>query len=108
MKTCPFPRNPAFPASFSARVARWFLFKPKIPIWANFGGPYIDWKMLVYFMVIRDISWPFSICYGNLVMLWSFGTFCVHLVHFFPFWDHAPKKSGNPALRQLLCGDSSA
>jgi hypothetical protein len=21
------------------RVARWFLFEPKIPIWANFGGP---------------------------------------------------------------------
>jgi hypothetical protein len=21
------------------RVARWFLFKPKIPIWVNFGGP---------------------------------------------------------------------
>jgi hypothetical protein len=24
------------------RVARWFVFKPKIPIWVNFfGGPYI-------------------------------------------------------------------
>jgi hypothetical protein len=22
------------------RVARWFVFKPKIPIWVNFGGPY--------------------------------------------------------------------
>jgi hypothetical protein len=21
------------------RVARWFIFKPKIPIWGNFGGP---------------------------------------------------------------------
>jgi hypothetical protein len=21
------------------RVARWFIFKPKIPIWINFGGP---------------------------------------------------------------------
>jgi hypothetical protein len=21
------------------RVARWFIFKPKIPIWVNFGGP---------------------------------------------------------------------
>jgi hypothetical protein len=20
-------------------VARWFIFKPKIPIWVNFGGP---------------------------------------------------------------------
>jgi hypothetical protein len=23
------------------RVARWFVFKPKIPIWVNFGGPKI-------------------------------------------------------------------
>jgi hypothetical protein len=22
-----------------SRVARWFVFKPKIPIWVNFGGP---------------------------------------------------------------------
>jgi hypothetical protein len=22
----------------SGRVARWFVFKPKIPIWVNFGG----------------------------------------------------------------------
>jgi hypothetical protein len=24
--------------SGSNRAARWFIFKPKIPIWANFGG----------------------------------------------------------------------
>jgi hypothetical protein len=23
----------------SVGVARWFIFKPKIPIWVNFGGP---------------------------------------------------------------------
>jgi hypothetical protein len=23
---------------FSARVARWYIFKPKIPIWVNLGG----------------------------------------------------------------------
>jgi hypothetical protein len=23
-----------------SRVARWFIFKPKIPIWDNFGGPW--------------------------------------------------------------------
>jgi hypothetical protein len=23
----------------SIRVARWFVFKPKISIWVNFGGP---------------------------------------------------------------------
>jgi hypothetical protein len=21
------------------RVARWYIFKPKVPIWVNFGGP---------------------------------------------------------------------
>jgi hypothetical protein len=26
-------------AALECRVARWFLFKPKIPIWVNFGGP---------------------------------------------------------------------
>jgi hypothetical protein len=25
--------------SVARRVARWFLFRPKIPIWVNFGGP---------------------------------------------------------------------
>jgi hypothetical protein len=46
------------------RVARWYIFKPKIPIWVNFGGPYngkcwyIVWsfwnilRLLVYVMVI--------------------------------------------------------
>jgi hypothetical protein len=28
-------------SSVRTRVARWFIFKPKIPIWVNFGGPYI-------------------------------------------------------------------
>jgi hypothetical protein len=26
-------------ADLTSRVARWFVFKPKIPIWVNFGGP---------------------------------------------------------------------
>jgi hypothetical protein len=43
-------------------VARWFVFKPKIPIWLNFGGPYKGkcWYIL----------WSFGIFYGHLVMLW--------------------------------------
>jgi hypothetical protein len=24
---------------FESRVARWYVFKPKIPIWVKFGGP---------------------------------------------------------------------
>jgi hypothetical protein len=27
-----------FPPRHTSRVARWFLFNPKIPIWVNFGG----------------------------------------------------------------------
>jgi hypothetical protein len=27
------------PVRVHSRVARWFVFKTKIPIWVNFGGP---------------------------------------------------------------------
>jgi hypothetical protein len=33
-----FLKNGRFAGNLS-RVARWFVFKPKIPIWVNFGGP---------------------------------------------------------------------
>jgi hypothetical protein len=49
-----------------SRVARWFIFKAKIPIWVNFGGPYVDWKMFIYFMDIWNILWTFGIFYGHL------------------------------------------
>jgi hypothetical protein len=29
-----------FPVSISVGVARWYIFKPKIPIWINFGRPW--------------------------------------------------------------------
>jgi hypothetical protein len=50
-----------------SRVARWFLFKPKIPIWVNLGG-----KMFIYFMAIWNI-------------LQTFGIFCNHFEHFLVF-----------------------
>jgi hypothetical protein len=37
------------------RVVRWFIFKQKIPIWVNIGGPYVDGKMLIYFLAIGNI-----------------------------------------------------
>jgi hypothetical protein len=43
----------------SSRVARWFVFKPKIPIWVNFEGP-LNGKCWY-------ILWPFVIIYGSLV-----------------------------------------
>jgi hypothetical protein len=40
--------------SEQTRVARWFVFKPKIPIWEkNFWAS--DWKTLTYFMDIWGI-----------------------------------------------------
>jgi hypothetical protein len=40
------------------RVARWYIFKPKIPIWVNFGGP---WNGKGWYII-----WPFGIHYGHL------------------------------------------
>jgi hypothetical protein len=51
-----------------SRVASWYSFKQKIPIWVNFGGP---GNGKVWY-----ILWPF----GNLVAVWfiypRFGTLC--------------------------------
>jgi hypothetical protein len=47
-----------------ARVARWFIFKPKIQIWVNFGGP---WKMMIYFTAIWNILQTSGIFYNPLV-----------------------------------------
>jgi hypothetical protein len=48
------------------RVARWFVFKPKIPIWVNFRG-LSNVKRFVYFMTIWNILRSFGIMYGHLV-----------------------------------------
>jgi hypothetical protein len=61
-----------------------FFFKPKIPIWVNFGG--LRLKILIYFMAIGNILWTFGIFYDIWYILCSFGTFCVHLVHFVLIW----------------------
>jgi hypothetical protein len=73
------------------RVARWFVFKPKIPIWENFGGPWIG--KCFY------ILWSFGICYGYLryfMTIWyilcSFGTFCFGIMY--------QEKSGNTGFEQ--------
>jgi hypothetical protein len=77
----------------STRVARCFLFKPKIPIWVNLGGPYVPrvenvdtiHSHLEYFTDIWDILGPF-------------GTFYSHWVHFPGFGILCQEKSGNPGL----------
>jgi hypothetical protein len=42
-----------------ATLARWYIFKPKIPIWVNFGKPKNGkgWYIL----------WPFGILFGHLL-----------------------------------------
>jgi hypothetical protein len=35
----------------------------KIPIWVNFGRPYVDGKMLIYFMAFWNILRTFGIFY---------------------------------------------
>jgi hypothetical protein len=49
-----------------SRVARWFVFKPKIPIWVNFGGHW-NGKCCYSLTIIWNILWPFAIMYGSLV-----------------------------------------
>jgi hypothetical protein len=59
------------------------LFQTKNPNLGKFWRA-LEWKMLVYFMVIWYILWPF----GNIVVIWyifhRFGILC-------------QEKSGNPA-----------
>jgi hypothetical protein len=62
------------------RVARWFVFEPKIPIWVNFGGSCYgkSWYVLLpfgLFTAIGNILWPFGIFCCNLVYFSSFGYF---------------------------------
>jgi hypothetical protein len=35
----PMDENSPSLATLQSRVARWFILKPKIPIWVYFGGP---------------------------------------------------------------------
>jgi hypothetical protein len=75
------------------RVARWFVFKPKIPIWVNFLGPEIGkcWYIL----------WPFGIFYihlGNFMIIW---VHCVLIWYIFSIFGFMYQdKSGNPGLKR--------
>jgi hypothetical protein len=41
------------------RVARCYIFKPKIPIWVNFGGPWNGkgWYILLSFEIYITAMW---------------------------------------------------
>jgi hypothetical protein len=66
------------------RVARWYIFKTKIPILVDFWRPWIG--------IFRYIIWPFG-------TLRPFGVFNALLVYFwsvFPFWFNVPRKIWQP------------
>jgi hypothetical protein len=60
----PYIRNRM--AAFSHRVARWHIFKLKIQIQCKFWRV-LQCNVMVYFMAIGNILWPFDIFYGYLV-----------------------------------------
>jgi hypothetical protein len=79
------------------RVARWFIFVPKIPIWVYIFRRALEWKMLVHFMTFWNIWMPLDIFYGHLVYL-----VCVKCVYFIVLVRLNKEKSGNPAAEWLL------
>jgi hypothetical protein len=64
------------------RVARWHFFKPKNPNLGKFWRV-LQWKILVYFMAIWYILWPF----GIFMFIWY---------QFSRFGILYQEKSGNP------------
>jgi hypothetical protein len=61
------------------RVARWYIFRPKIPIWVIFGGS----------------------CNGRCwYILWTFGLFCGAFPRFGMLYH---EKSGNPDANIVTC-----
>jgi hypothetical protein len=76
----------------STRVARWFVFQPKLPIWVNFRGSCNSksWYIL----------WPFGLLYGHLKY-----SMAIWYIYFVVIWYIFPplgilhrnkEKSGNP------------
>jgi hypothetical protein len=96
----------------SSRVARWFVFKPKIPIWVNWVNAGIFYGHLEYLTVIWYILWLFGYVeviwyilwiFGYVVeiwyILWIFG-YVVVIWYIFPrFGILCQEKSGNTDLK---------
>jgi hypothetical protein len=59
-----------------SRVTRWYIFKPKIPIWVNFGMKKVGifYGILEYFIVIlyilRAISYAVAISYVSPIWIY--------------------------------------
>jgi hypothetical protein len=73
------------------RVARWFVFKPKIQIWVNFGGSCN--------VIFCCILWPFGLFYGLLLYFMDIWCSSWYFGIFFPLFGILyQEKSGNPDL----------
>jgi hypothetical protein len=77
---------------FFTRVVGWYIFKPKIPIWINFGGPcngrclYILWTFGIFS----------AIWYTYFTAIWNIW---LQFGNFSPFGMLHQEKSGNPDFR---------
>jgi hypothetical protein len=81
------------------------VFKPKIPNLGKFWRAF-EWEMLVYFMTIWNILWPFGIIYiwsFGIIYIWPFGKYNLwSFVLFFPNLECLDQENfGNPALRRV-------
>jgi hypothetical protein len=70
------------------RVGRWYIFKPKIPIWVNFVGSEIEDVGILYI-------WPFGLLLGHIHTFIYFPV----LVYFSCFGMLYQEKSVNLAFR---------
>jgi hypothetical protein len=75
----------------SSRVARWCVFKPKLPIWVNFRG---SWTRKCWY-----ILWPIGIYFGTLVNFIGICKFSGNLIYFSPFWYIFSRKIWQPRSR---------
>jgi hypothetical protein len=74
-----------------SRVARWFIFKPNIPIWVNFRVSCMYWMMLVYFMTIWSIFQVYLVYY-MVYYIWYI-IFHGYFGIFSPFWWNCTTKN---------------
>jgi hypothetical protein len=80
-------------APLESRVASWFVFKPKIQIWVNFGGPCTG--------RCRHILWTLGPFYNLLLYFWTFGIVRGNLV-FFPVLVFCTKENlATPPLESV-------
>jgi hypothetical protein len=95
--------RPPFRVGLSTRVARWYIFKPKIPILVYLGGPWSE--NFTYFCG----HWEYLTAIWNILL--PFGTFCGYLTWFFTILVCFRSKNladllstvSKPRLRPLIC-----